>query len=121
MAAPSVYVTASSVAVKENLPGVAATGIIKEIPEIGPGWTVSIVPRKSGERNDYYYFSPTGQRFRGLKLAKAQAASEKAKDEQDKIPFGVGYKFSKKFENENGNSLGWYDGEVVDILTGTGE
>lgn len=36
-------------------------------PDIGEGWTVQIVPRKSGKWADRYYFSPGGKsRFRSL-------------------------------------------------------
>lgn len=31
---------------------------------------------------------------------------------------GVGYKFRKQFTNEHGVDLGWFEGEVVDIIPG---
>ena len=46
---------------------------IKDIPELGPGWEVNVVPRRTGDRKDSYYCSPTGQRFRSMKQAKAHA------------------------------------------------
>jgi len=125
-------------AVAQQLPGVAANGNIKELPELGPGWKVSIVPRRTGERADYYYFSPAGERFRSMKEAKANAETELLQDVRDqesssfdqesssdegptsiKNKFGVGYKFRKQFADESGMNLGWFDGEVVDILTST--
>ncbi len=115
-------------------------------PEIGPGWKVNIVPRakvsKWGKQCDYYYYSPSGERFRTLKGAhadaKAKGTSAKAngtENEQDehalaqkksteaqKSPseFGVGYTFRKQFGDEEGNGLGWFDGKVVDIVSGSG-
>ena len=67
-----------------DYPGVTSEGDISELPDIGPGWTISVVPRKSGERSDYYYFSPTGERFRSQKSAEAQAARDLAKAKREK-------------------------------------
>lgn len=100
--------------------GVRRSRIIKDIPEIGPGWN---------------YFSPTGQRVRSLKEAKAKAqeieqvlSSSDTESSSDKVyrnvkdgDFGVGYKFRKNFIDESGTDLGWFEGEVVDILSDTGE
>lgn len=117
----------------------------KETPEIGPGWTLNMVPRRKGERYDYFYFSPTGQRFRNFEEAKTNADSElqASSSNSDQVsPVAaeqdstlddcstcvdgttvgvVGYKFRKKFLDESGENIGWYDGEVVDILSGTGK
>jgi hypothetical protein len=35
--------------------------------------------------------------------------------------FGVGFKFRKNLIDDTGTDLGWFEGEVVDILTDTGE
>ena len=35
--------------------------------------------------------------------------------------FGVGFKFRKNLMDDSGTDLGWFEGEVVDILTDTGE
>jgi hypothetical protein len=35
--------------------------------------------------------------------------------------FGVGFKFRKNLIDDSGTDLGWFEGEVVDILTDTGE
>jgi len=53
----------------------------KDIPELGPGWEVNVVPRKPGssKRVDKYYLSPTGQRFNSMKRAKAHAQEESDK------------------------------------------
>ena len=131
-------------------PACSQQPVIKELPEIGPGWKLNMVLRKSGERYDYYYFSPTGERFRSLKEAKASADNERAAQDDDHgvlssgqvssaasdqesssdegsisgdgILIGaVGYKFRKNFTDESGEDLGRYDGEVVDILSGTGK
>ena len=48
-------------------------------PDLGPGWTVSIIPRKTGRKCDYFYNSPMGLRFKSLKQAKATAKRSKAK------------------------------------------
>ncbi len=40
---------------------------IKDALDIGPGWTVHVVPRKRSTREDKIYFSPTGQEFRSFK------------------------------------------------------
>lgn len=65
----SVVPTSSSS--QKLLPGVAATGTIKDLTDqIGPGWKMSIVPRKSSNKQkDYSYFGPNGQRFRSMKAA----------------------------------------------------
>ena len=76
---------------------------------------VNIVPRVGGDRSDFYYFSPTGERFRSLKQAKA------AHDKGSVQLGAVGYKFRKNFSDDSGNELGWFDGEVVEILADTGE
>ncbi|KAL7543463.1 hypothetical protein ACHAXR_012751 [Thalassiosira sp. AJA248-18] len=115
------------------LPGVAASGNIKDLPEIGPGWKVSIVPRSTSDRSDYYYFSPTGKKFRSFQQAKRSAEADGVKQNGQVLPatsdhesssgeepeFGaVGYKFRKQFLDESGGDLGWFDGEVVDIVSG---
>jgi len=89
-------------------------GVTEDLPEIGPGWLVNIIPRVGGERSDYYYFSPTGQRFRSMKQAKAYIS-----ESEGNIEFGsVGFSFKKMFTDKKGNDIGLYDGEVVDILSG---
>jgi len=48
--------------------------VVKDlVDEIGPGWTCHIVPRKQGPRNDYFYFAPSGEKFRSLPAAKKHA------------------------------------------------
>ena len=48
--------------------------VVKDLDdEIGPGWSVHVVPRKQGPRNDYLYFAPSGERFRSLKTAREHA------------------------------------------------
>jgi hypothetical protein len=70
-----------------------------------------------------------------LKEAKAKAqeieqvlSSSDTESSSDKVyrnvkdgDFGVGYKFRKNFIDESGTDLGWFEGEVVDILSDTGE
>lgn len=90
-------------------------GRTEDLIEVGPGWKVNIVPRVGGDRSDFYYFSPTGERFRSLKQAKA------AHDKGSVQLGAVGYKFRKNFSDDSGNELGWFDGEVVEILADTGE
>jgi len=96
-------------------------GTIKELDDIGPGWKVSIVPRKSDAKHrDYYYFSPTGQRFRSYKEAKTYAEELYSTDESLGVG-AIGYKFRKQWPvtTENGAEE-WFDGEVVDIVAGSG-
>ena len=89
-------------------------GATEDLPEIGHGWLVNIIPRVGGERSDYYYFSPTGQRFRSMKQAKAYIS-----ESEGNVEFGsVGFSFKKMFTDKKGNDIGLYDGEVVDILSG---
>ncbi|KAL3765839.1 hypothetical protein ACHAW5_004156 [Stephanodiscus triporus] len=108
---PSLALVAADVEVRTSR-------ITKDIPATGPGWN---------------YFSPTGQRFRSVKEAKAKAqeieqvfSSSDTESSSDKVyrnvkdgDFGVGYKFRKNFIDESGTDLGWFEGEVVDILSDT--
>ena len=130
-------------AVKLNVK--AGTSVL-DCPEIGPGWKVNIVPRTKvtyGKQCDYYYYSPSGERFRTLKGAhadarakgtnanangtdneqKEHAPAQKKSTEVQKSPgeFGVGYTFKKQFGDEKGNDLGWFEGKVVDIVSGSGK
>ena len=63
--------------------GTIKAGITKDVPKLGPGWQVNIVPRKSGDRSDSYYLSPTGQRFNSMKRAKAHASAEEEEEGVD--------------------------------------
>ena len=122
-----------------EVPTVTRSRMIEDCSEIGPGWTVETIPRIKMERDDCYYFSPTGQRFRSLKEAKSKAQkveqvfsssdtefiSDKARptisSNVEVGVFGVGFKFRKNFIDDSGTNLGWFEGEVVDILSDTGE
>jgi len=122
-----------------KIPTVTRSRMIEDCSEIGPGWTVETIPRIKMERDDCYYFSPTGQRFRSLKEAKAKAQkveqvfsssdtgfiSDKARptisSNVEVGVFGVGFKFRKNFIDDSETNLGWFEGEVVDILSDTGE
>ena len=33
----------------------------------------------------------------------------------------IGYRFSKNFADESGNSLGWFEGVVIGVVAGSGE
>ena len=121
-----------------EIPAVPRSRMIEDCPEIGPGWTVETIPRIKMERDDCYYISPAGQRFRSLKEAKAKAqkveqvfccsdtefSSDKAlptiSSNVEVAVFGVGFQFRKNFIDDNGTNLGWFEGEVVDILSDTG-
>jgi hypothetical protein len=122
-----------------EIPAVTRSKMIKDCPEIGPGWTVETIPRIKMARDDCCYFSPTGQLFRSLKEAKAKAqeveqvfSSSDTEFSSDKARptissnvevgvFGIGFKFRKNFIDDRGTNLGWFEGEVVDILSDTGE
>ena len=70
------------------LPGVAASGTIKDLTDqIGPGWKMSIVPRKSSNKQkDYSYFGPDGQRFRSMKAAIEAHAKNMSAAEPPQLP-----------------------------------
>jgi hypothetical protein len=147
---PSPSVTASAARVEPKRPrtskeeSVPRTSTFIDVPEIGPGWKKESAPRPSMNREDYYYYSPTGERFRSLKQAKRTAELE-AEDQMGKgktsntlhrtltsrvkqlttnasaaTDFAVGFKFQKQFIDDDGNDLGWFDGEIVEHVPGTG-
>ncbi len=124
---------------EDEIPAVTRSRMIKDCPEIGPGWRVETIPRMKMERDDCYYFSPTRQRFRSLKEAKAKAqeveqvfssSGTELSSDKPRAPissyvkvgvFEVGFKFRKNLIDVCGTNLGWFEGEVVDILSDTGE
>lgn len=148
---PSPSVTVNAARVEPKRPrtskekSVPRTSTFIEFPKIGPGWKMEIAPRPSMERDDYYYYSPVGERFRSLKQAK-RAAEEEAEEDQMgegkaskkhrtltsrvKRPttnatattdFAVGFKFQKQFiDDDDGNDLGWFDGEIVELVPRAG-
>ena len=58
---------------------------LEDFPELGKGWKRETRPRKNtGSKSvDYYYYSPSGQRFRSLVQAKAHAKVAQAESEDD--------------------------------------
>lgn len=60
--------------------------VVKDLDdEIGPGWSVHIVPRKQGPRNDYFYFAPSGERFRSLKMAREHASKTQTQNTVEEV------------------------------------
>lgn len=144
---PSVTVNAARAEPKRSRTSkdesVPRTSTFIDFPKIGPGWKKESAPRSSIEREDFYYYSPTGERFRSLKQAK-QAAEEEAEKVQMgegkaskqrtltsrvKRPttiasvttdFAVGFKFQKQFIDDDGNDLDWFDGEIVELVPQAG-
>ena len=73
---------------QKPLPGVAASGTIKDLTnQIGPGWKMSIVLRKSSiKQKDYSYFGPNGQRFRSMKAAIEAHSKNMSDAESPQLP-----------------------------------
>ena len=148
---PSPSVTANAARVEPKRPrtskeeSVPRTSTFIDFPEIGKGWKKESAPRPSMERDDYYYYSPTGERFRSLKQAK-RAANRKQNMSREEVDdecggkqrtltsgvkrpttiatattdFAVGFKFQKQFIDDDGNDLGWFDGEIVELAPQAG-
>lgn len=148
---PSPSVTANAARVEPKRPrtskeeSVPRTSTFIDFPEIGKGWKKESAPRPSMERDDYYYYSPTGERFRSLKQAK-RAANRKQNMSREEVDdecggkqrtltsrvkrpttiatattdFAVGFKFQKQFIDDDGNDLGWFDGEIVELTPQAG-
>ena len=148
---PSPSVTANAARVEPKRPrtsveeSVPRTSTFIDFPEIGKGWKKESAPRPSMERDDYYYYSPTGERFRSLKQAK-RAANRKQNMSREEVDdecggkqrtltprvkrpttiatattvYAVGFKFQKQFIDDDGNDLGWFDGEIVELAPQAG-
>lgn len=86
-------------------------------PDLGKGWLIQTVPRKTGKNIDRYWYSPCGRRFRSRPEVDRFLAKEKSRDSKSRIfKHSLGKRIYKSFRSESGAERE-FGGEIVSYDT----
>ena len=85
-------------------------------PDVGEGWLIQTVPRKTGNHIDRYWYSPCGRRFRSRPEVDRFLAKKKSRDSKNNtFKHALGKKIYKRFPTNYGSRE--FGGEIVSYDT----
>ncbi|KAL3785324.1 hypothetical protein HJC23_008888 [Cyclotella cryptica] len=83
-------------------------------PELGSGWTLQVVPRRTGKQVDRYWYNPEGRRFRSrAEVDRFLNAEKPVKHSVVQGKYDIGQTISKSFQEEGSDSQRYFSGTIT--------